>query len=166
MTTVFEKVSDWAVSKHPDSTSGHCRPNSVMKSWTKKSQDLVIRRANSSWANTVNYCKATWTIHASLWSASSDPLFTRITSLGGLLCGMNTNNQSANQHGKHYTIRQKKGTTFLLWIKLSIRNVIWQNLALLLSRKIIIAVTCLICGIYTNFRTCDVGYYVINHRWW
>jgi len=34
--------------------------------------------------------------------------------------------------------------------------------------KIIIDVTCLISGIYTNFcrllcKKCDVGYYIINH---
>ena len=51
------------------------------------------------------------------------------------------------------------------------RNVIWQNLVLLLLTNIIIDVTNLNSGIYTNFREllckkCDVGYvgyYVINH---
>jgi len=48
------------------------------------------------------------------------------------------------------------------------RNVIWQTLVLLLLTNIIIDVTNLNSGIYTNFREllckkCDVGYYVINH---
>jgi len=51
------------------------------------------------------------------------------------------------------------------------RNVIWQKLvrlSLIVSEYIIIDVTYLISGTYTNFRrllrkTCDVGYYVINH---
>ena len=34
-----------------------------------------------------------------------------------------------------YTMRQKKGTTFLLRINLLIHNVIWQNLILLLLNK-------------------------------
>jgi len=67
-----------------------------------------------------------------------------------------------------YTLRQKKGTTFLLWINLLICNVIWQTLVLLSSVNIIIDVTYLISGIYTNLCTflckkCDIGYYVINH---
>jgi len=33
----------------------------------------------------------------------------------------------------YYTMRQNKGTTFLLWINLLICNVIWQNLVLLLN---------------------------------
>ena len=61
-----------------------------------------------------------------------------------------------------YTARQKKGTTFLLWINLLICNVIWQHLLL---KYIAIDVTSLISGIYTNFHTflckkCDVRYYV------
>jgi len=52
-----------------------------------------------------------------------------------------------------YTVMQKKGTTFLLWLNLLIQNVIWQNLVLLLSTNIIVDVTYLISGIYTNFRT-------------
>jgi len=47
-------------------------------------------------------------------------------------------------------------------------NVILQNLVLLLLVNIIIDVTYLISGIYTNFCTflcknCDVGYYVISY---
>jgi len=61
-----------------------------------------------------------------------------------------------------YTVKQKIGTTFLLWINILIRNVIWQNLVLLLLMNIIIDVPYLIYGIYTNFRTfygkkCDIG---------
>jgi len=46
-------------------------------------------------------------------------------------------------------------------------NVIWQNLVLLLLMNIIIDVTYLISGNYTNFRSflckmCDVRYYIIN----
>jgi len=52
-----------------------------------------------------------------------------------------------------YTVMQKKGTTFLLWLNLLIQNVIWQNLVLLLSTNIIVDVTYLISGIYTIFRT-------------
>jgi len=68
-----------------------------------------------------------------------------------------------------YTMRQKKGTTFLLRINLLMHNVIWQNLILLLLMNIIIDVIYLISGIYTNFhrlpcKKCDVGYYVINLR--
>jgi len=51
--------------------------------------------------------------------------------------------------GQIYTVRQKKGTTFLLWMNLSIHNVIWQNLVLLLLMNIIIDVKYLISGIYT-----------------
>jgi len=48
------------------------------------------------------------------------------------------------------------------------RNVLWQNLILLLLVNIIVDVTYLISGIYTNFRRLlckkfDVGYYAINH---
>ena len=48
-------------------------------------------------------------------------------------------------------------------------NVIWQNLVLLLLVNIIIDVTYLISGIYTDFSTflcknCDVGYYVYQSR--
>ena len=61
-------------------------------------------------------------------------------------------------------MRQKKGTTFLLLINLLTRNVIWQHLVLLFLTNIVIDVTYLICGIYTNFRKkCDVRYYVTNH---
>ena len=64
-----------------------------------------------------------------------------------------------------YTLRQKKGTTFLLWINLLICNVIWQHLVVLLLKNIAVDVTSLISGIYTTFHTflckkCDVGYYV------
>jgi len=48
--------------------------------------------------------------------------------------------------------RAEKGTTFLLWINLLIRNVIWQNLVLLLAMNIIVDVTYLTSGIYTIFR--------------
>jgi len=63
---------------------------------------------------------------------------------------------------------QKKGNTFLLLIYLLIRNVIWQSLVVLLLTNIIIDVTYLISGIYSNFyrllyKKCDVGYYIINH---
>jgi len=62
---------------------------------------------------------------------------------------------------------RKKGTTFLLWINLLIRNVIWQNLVLLLLMNIIVYVACLISWICTNFAgysaKSDVGYYVIHH---
>jgi len=66
-------------------------------------------------------------------------------------------------------MRQKKGTTFLfLWIYLVTHSVIWQNLVLLLLLNVIIDVTDLISGIYTNFhrllcKKCDIAYYVINH---
>jgi len=61
-------------------------------------------------------------------------------------------------------LEAQKGTTFLLWIC----SVIWQNLVLLLLMNIVVDVTYLIAGIYTNFCTflckkCDVGYYFINH---
>ena len=67
-----------------------------------------------------------------------------------------------------YIVRQKKRTTVLSWISLSIGIEIWQNLLVLLLVNIIVDVTDLISGIYTNFRTllckmCDVGYYVIKH---
>ena len=67
-----------------------------------------------------------------------------------------------------YTVRQKKGTTFLLQINLLICNVIWQNLVLLSLVNIIVDVPYLIFWIYPNFcrllcKKCDVGYYVINH---
>jgi len=71
---------------------------------------------------------------------------------------------------RHMQLHRKaeKGTTFLLWINLLIRSVIWQHLVLLLLMNIIIDVTYLISGISTNFhrllcKKCDVGYYVINH---
>jgi len=65
-------------------------------------------------------------------------------------------------------LEAQKGTTFLLWINLLICSVIWQNLVLLLLVNIIVDVTYLIAGIYTNFCTflckkCDLGYYFINH---
>jgi len=58
---------------------------------------------------------------------------------------------------------RKTGTTFLLWIYMLMRSVIWQNLLVLLLMNVIIDVTCIISGIYTNFRTflckkCDVGH--------
>jgi len=59
-----------------------------------------------------------------------------------------------------YTVRQKKETTFLVCINLLSRNVIQQNLVLLLL-MVIFDVTYLISGIYTNFhrllcKKCDV----------
>jgi len=48
------------------------------------------------------------------------------------------------------------------------RTIIWQNLVLILLTNIIIDVTYLISGIYTNFQRLlckmrDVGYHVVNH---
>ena len=62
-----------------------------------------------------------------------------------------------------YTVRHKKGTTFRLLIHLLACNAISQNLVLLLLVNIIVDVTYLISGIYTNFHTflrrkCDIGY--------
>ena len=72
----------------------------------------------------------------------------------------------------NYTVRQKKRTAFLLWISFLICNVTWQNLVLLLLVNIIVDVTCLISGIYTNLciflcKKCDVVYVVnrgVNRR--
>jgi len=70
-------------------------------------------------------------------------------------------------HKLNWTDHMQKGTTFPLWINLSIRNVIWPNLVFLLLVTIIIDVTYLVSWIYNNFhrllcKKCDVGYYVIN----
>ena len=64
-----------------------------------------------------------------------------------------------------YTVRQKKGTTFLLWINLLIHNVIWQDVVLLLLMNIIVDVTYLISGIYTKFRRllCKSVMWVLRH---
>jgi len=49
------------------------------------------------------------------------------------------------------------------------RNVMWQKFSIiLLLANIIIDVSYLISGTYTNFhrllcKKCDVGYYVVNH---
>jgi len=55
-----------------------------------------------------------------------------------------------------------------LWINLLIRIVIWENLVPLLLMNIIIDVTFLICGIYTNFRRllckkCDYDITSLKH---
>jgi len=75
---------------------------------------------------------------------------------------------SHHDHFAKYTVRQKKRIIFLLGINLLIRNVMWQKIVLLLLVSIIIDVTYLISGIYTDFhrllcKKCDVGYYVNNH---
>ena len=59
-----------------------------------------------------------------------------------------------NFHGwiVHRETEKRNYGTFLLWIHLLIRNLIGQNLAILLLENIIIDVTCLISGIYSNFR--------------
>ena len=64
---------------------------------------------------------------------------------------------------RNYTGRQKKRTTFPLWINLLTRNVIWQNIVILLLMNVIVDVTYLISGISTNFhrllcKKCDIGY--------
>ena len=62
-----------------------------------------------------------------------------------------------------YAVKQKKGSTFLLWINLLIHNAISQNLVLLLFVNITTDITYFISGIYTDFhkllyKKCDVGY--------
>jgi len=58
----------------------------------------------------------------------------------------------------NYTVRQKKGTTFHLWINLFIRNVIWQNFVLSLLMKIIIDITDLFMEFPLNSHICMYTY--------
>jgi len=66
-----------------------------------------------------------------------------------------------------YTLRQKKNHLSFMNKSLNMQRNL-TKLVLLLLINIIVDVSYLISGIYTNFcrllcKKCDVGYYVINH---